>query len=507
MQGTTLRTVTSAQGQYRLTNVPPGTHAVHTQLMGFAPAARTVTVPPGGMVTADFTMQPATIILDDLVVTALGITREEREISTSVQEVSGEALAAAGETNLVAALSGRVSGVTITNSNTPGGSSRIVIRGANSLTSGNQPLFIVDGIPVSNGSVGGGTFGYNAIDYGNVIQDLNPNDIESITVLKGPNAAALYGSRAANGAVIISTRRGRGTGSGVTASSAVTYERPLRLPEYQNLYGQGFNGQYRYVNGRGGGTFDDTDESWGPRLDAGLMIPQFYSNGQPMPWVSNPDNVRNVFETGRTVNTSAAFSAAREGASVRLSVANLDQDGMYPGFGLDRTTVGMNGGADLTGRLHADASVQYLNTEAQNRPAQGYGPDNAMWQFLWFGRQVDTHLLQERRRNADGTQYNWNNRWNNNPYWTALENRNWDTRDRIIGSASLRYQLTPWLSGMVRSGTDWFEENRKRTYQAGTIGSSSVDANGAFGESNIFSQETNTDFLLTADLPARGAWE
>ncbi|HEX2078930.1 MAG TPA: SusC/RagA family TonB-linked outer membrane protein [Longimicrobium sp.] len=507
VQGTTLFTITGSDGRYRLPNVPAGTHSVRAQLLGFAAVTRTVAMTAGGTVTADFTLHPSAILLDDLVVTALGITREEREISTSVQEVSGEELAAGGETNLVAALSGRVSGVTITNSNTPGGSSRIVIRGANSLTSGNQPLFIVDGIPVSNGSVSGGTFGYNAIDYGNVIQDLNPNDIESITVLKGPNAAALYGSRAANGAVIINTRRGRGTGSGVSASSSVTYDRPLRLPEYQNLYGQGFNGQYRYVNGRGGGTFDDTDESWGPRLDAGLMIPQFFSNGQPVPWVSNPDNVRNFFETGRTVNTSVAFNAAREGASVRLSVANLDQDGTYPGFGLERTTVGLNGGADLTDRLHADASVQYLNTEAQNRPAQGYGPDNAMWQFLWFGRQVDTNLLRERMRNPDGTQYNWNSRWNNNPYWTALENRNWDSRDRVIGSASLRYQLTPWLSGMVRSGTDWFEENRKRTYQAGTIGSSSVDANGAFGESNIFSQETNTDFLLTADLPARGAWE
>jgi TonB-linked SusC/RagA family outer membrane protein len=433
-----------------------------------------------------------------------------------VQEVSGDELARAGESNLVTALSGKVSGVSITNSNVPGGSSRIVMRGANVLpgnnTHGNQPLFVVDGVPVSNaapGYTGGscsGCTGYNALDYGNIIQDLNPADIESITVLKGPNAAALYGSRASNGAIVITTKSGRG-GGGVSASSAVTYERPLRLPEYQNLYGQGFNGRYAYVNGRGGGTFDDTDESWGPRLDAGAAIPQFYSNGQAVPWVSNPNNVRNFFETGRTVNTSAAFSYAREGANLRLSVANLDQGGMYPGFGLERTTVGFNGGADLSDRLRANASVQYVNHEAKNRPAQGYGPDNVMWQFLWFGRQVDTGILRQRQYNEDGTQFNWNNRWNNNPYWTALVNGNADRRDRVLGNASLSYEITPWLTGMVRSGTDWYEENRTRTYMAGTIGNSSVDANGAFGENNVFSQETNSDFMLTADLPARGDWD
>jgi outer membrane receptor protein involved in Fe transport len=189
---------------------------------------------------------------------------------------------------------------------------------------------------------------------------------------------------------------------------------------------------------------------------------------------------------------------------VRLSVANLNQDGMYPGFGLNRTTAGLNGSARLGARLNADASVQYINSDAENRPAQGYGEDNVMWQFMWFGRQVDTNILRQRMRNEDGSQFNWNNAWNNNPYWTALVNGNEDTRDRVIGSASLRYELTPWLSGMVRSGTDWYEENRLRTYQAGTIGQS---GSGAYGETTIFEQETNTDFLLTATPAPRGDFE
>lgn len=509
VDGTQIAAVTGPDGRYELRLVPAGARTVRARMLGYAPAERRVEVAAGGAATASFSLASENVLLDEVVVTALGITREERSISTSVQEVDGDELAQGGETNLVTALSGKVSGVNITNSNTAGGSARIVIRGANSFTADNQPLFVVDGVPVSNDAPGWiqGSSGYNLVDYGNVVQDLNPNDIEAITVLKGPAAAALYGSRAANGAIIITTRSGRGAVTAVTASSTVSYEDPLKLPTYQNLYGQGSNGRYAYVDGRGGGTFDDNDESWGPRLDAGLEIPQFFSGGQPAPWVSNPNNVRDFFETGRTANLSAAFTTSREGANMRLSISRLDQEGMYPGFGLQRTTVGFNGAADVTSRLKAGASVQYIDTDGQNRPAQGYGGDNVMWQFLWFGRQVDTGLLRQQRRNPDGSQFNWNNRWNNNPYWTALENTNFDGRDRVIGSASLTYQIAPWLSGMIRSGTDWYQENRKRTYAAGTIGVGGVDANGAFGESNVFQQETNTDFLLSATFPERRGWE
>jgi len=501
------RTVTDQTGRYTLSSLPAGTAAVRAEMIGYGAQTRSVTVTAGGEVVADFALSSSAVALEGLVVTALGITREERSISTSVQQVTGDELTRAPETNLVTALSGRVSGVSITNANTAGGSARIVIRGANSLTGNNQPLFVVDGTPVSNSAGSGvsGSMGYNAIDYGNAIQDINPNDIASITVLKGPNAAALYGSRAANGAILITTKSGRSSrGMGISAASSVTFETPLLLPGYQNVWGQGNNGQYSYKDGRGNGTYDDMDESWGPPLDVGLMIPQFFSNGQPAPWVSSPDNVRDFFETGRTVNTSASFATSGERSNVRISVANIQQDGMYPGFQLDRTTVGLNGGANLTDRLNVNASFQYIDTDGENRPAQGYGGDNFMWQFLWFGRQVDTKLLRERQYNDDGTQFNWNNAWNNNPYWIASVNGNQDSRDRIVGTGSITYQVTPWLSAMLRSGTDWYQENRRQHFAAGTIGISSVDANGAFGQFAAFRQETNSDFLLSADFGRRG---
>ncbi|HEV2150166.1 MAG TPA: SusC/RagA family TonB-linked outer membrane protein [Longimicrobiaceae bacterium] len=502
--GTQRSAVTGSNGEYVIANVPAGARTVRAVLMGHTAVDRTVTLGAGETATVDFHLSPSAVALEGLVVTALGITQQERAVSTSVQQIEGDELNRARDPNLVTALSGKVSGVQITNSNTAGGSARIVIRGASSLTGNNQPLFVVDGIPVSNVSSQSGTRGYNALDYGNAIQDINPADIASISVLKGPNAAALYGSRAANGAILITTKSGRSAqGTTVSASSQVTFETPLKLPTYQNSYGQGWNGRYAYKDGKGGGTFDDYDESWGPRLD-GQMIPQFFSNGQPAPWVANPNNVRDFFETGRTANTSVAFATRSDHAGVRLSIANLNQDGAYPGFRQERTTVALNGGGDLGERLRIDGSFQYINADAENRPAQGYGEDNVMWQFLWFGRQVDTRMLKNRLRNDDGSQFNWNNRWNNNPYWTTQVNRNWDARDRVIGSGSLAFDVAPWLTATVRSGTDWSQENRKKTWEAGTRGISGV--NGAFDEANVFRQETNTDFLLSGRWDRQGAW-
>lgn len=499
---------TSEGGTFTITGVPAGTHTVRAARIGHRPAESSVTVTAGGAASVRLELPATAAVLEGVVVTALGIEREERSISTSVQTVGGEDLTEARDPNVVAALSGKVAGVQITSANSAGGSSRVVIRGANSLTGNNQPLFIVDGIPVSNSAPRGGSFGYNGIDYGNAIQDINPNDIETVTVLKGPNAAALYGSRAANGAILITTKTGRRAGgSQITASSNITFESPLKLPSYQNLYGQGWRGQFEYVDGMGGGTNDDYDESWGPRLD-GRLLPQFNSPVDPVtgertptPWVAHPNNVRDFFETGRTVYNNAAFATSNERANVRLSLGQTNQDGMLPGFRLNRTNVALNGGSTLTDRLRTDASVQYISHGAVNRPAQGYGGANPMWQFLWFGRQVDIESLRARTRREDGTQFNWNNIWNNNPFFTQFENRNEDGRDRVIGNASLAYDVTPWLTATVRTGTDWYEETRRRQYAAGNYSVSGVDHdNGSLFVGNAFRQETNTDFLLQSQL-------
>jgi TonB-linked SusC/RagA family outer membrane protein len=504
VRGTRLATPTTAEGRFQIANVPAGERVVRAELIGYAAVEQTVTIPTGGTTTINLSLVQQAIQLDALVVTALGIEREARSMTTATQQVSGAQLVEARSPNLVSSLSGKVSGVQIMNSNTPGGSARIVVRGATSMTGSNQPLFVIDGVPVSNAAGFGGTFGYNGIDYGNAISDINPDDVESMTVLKGPNAAALYGSRAANGAIIITTKKGKRAGSGqVAVRTGITFETPLKLPTYQNLYGQGSNGLYDYVNGKGGGLYDDNDESWGPRLDAGLKRRQFFSNGDSVPWVSHPNNVRDFFEVGRMVDTEASFSTSSDLGHVRLSLGRMDHNGMYPSYQQTRTSISLTGGSNLGERLRTDVSMRYVKQDTRNRVAQGYGEHNPMWQFLWFGRQVDTRLLKETRRNPDGTQFNWNTRWSNNPYWTAFENKNVDGRDRIVASISLDYDLTPWLSAKVRTGTDWSREQRRLLYAAGTI-RSDVGANGAFGETNVFRQETNSEFLLTGNWPTLG---
>jgi TonB-linked SusC/RagA family outer membrane protein len=330
-----------------------------------------------------------------------------------------------------------------------------------------------------------------------------------VSVLKGPNAAALYGSRAANGAIVITTRTGRRTrGLGITASQDLTFEEPLRLPDYQNRYGQGLNGRFAYKNGAGAGTNDGTDESWGPALD-GQLIPQFDSpvvNGvrEATPWVAHPDNVRGFFETGRTTNTNLALSTSTDRTNVRLSFTRLDQDGMNPGFGLERTTVGFNGGFQLNDRISANASVQYVNTAGDNRTGTGYDDANPMMQFVWFGRQVDSRVLRN-YRNEDGSMANWNYNYHPNPYWVALAATNHDTRDRVIGNVSVSMEVTDWLKAQVRSGTDWYQEERHWRQPGGTFGlflgrqTEDVGPNGGYENETRYRQERNTDFLLTAD--------
>lgn len=488
IMGTTLGALTDQDGGFLLSDVPAGAQTVRAERIGYGETERQVEVPAGGTATVQLQLSESAIGLDQIVVTALGVERTRREVTTSVQSVSGDALVRAPESNLVSTLSGKIAGVHIISSNTPGGSARMVIRGVNSLTGNNQPLFVLDGTPVSNAASTSGTRGYNAIDYGNLMSDLNPNDIQSITVLKGANAAALYGSRAANGVVLIQTKKGSGARDlSITARADMTFDSPLRLPEYQDMYGQGSRGNFQAT----------TDESWGPRMDGQLIDQPLY--GGEAPFVAHPDNVRDFFETGRTNNTSVALATGSENSSLRLSLSNMQQEGMLPGFHQDRTTLSLNGGLGLTERLRGEASLQYMKADAANRPAQGYGEDNVMWQFLWFGRQVDTEMLRRKRRNEDGSQYNWNSRWNNNPYWTQLEDQNWDSRDRFIGGGSLTYGITDWLDAMVRAGTDMSSEHRKDVYAAGTKSVSSQT--GAFGEDTRSRSETNMDFLVSAQWP------
>ncbi len=492
VKGTRIGTITDSRGNFSM-RVPSNATTIVFTTIGYGTVERAV---------ADrmrVEMAEQAIGLEGLVVTALGVQREKRSLGYSVQDVTGEDLSAVPELNVVNSLQGTIAGVNVTNAGPTGGSARIVIRGANSLMGNNQPLFIVDGVPIDNSAPR--NQGYGGIDYGNAAQDINPNDIQSISVLKGPNAAALYGSRAANGAIVITTKSGRGAGEGMGMSATVSYtaETPLRLPDYQDQYGQGLFGEYRFVDGAGSGLWDFVDESWGPKLD-GRPIDQFTGPGQP--WVAHPDNVRDFFEMGHTVNTNVAVSRSGEQSHVRLSLNNTSVDGMAPGNSIGRIGVALKGGATITDRFSTEASLNYINQDVESRPGTGYDEDNPMQQFIWFGRQVDMEALRNYRCTGNestacdpGGQFNWNYNYHNNPFWEQLVNTNADERNRLIGHVTANYQINDWITATGMVGQDWYRDHRKRVIAPGSLDDA---GDGSFAEETRYRSELNGRMMLNA---------
>ncbi|HYF68836.1 MAG TPA: SusC/RagA family TonB-linked outer membrane protein [Ohtaekwangia sp.] len=503
VKGTTNGTVTDVNGNYTIT--APSEGVLVFTFIGL----ESQEVAIGTRNTVDVQMSQNVQQLTEVVVTAFGIEKEKKSLGYAVQDVGGEELTTARESNLVNSLSGRVAGVQITNSSgSVGSSSRIVLRGASSLTGNNQPLFVVDGIPINNESYasdpsGLATNGNGGADRPNGAAEINPDDIESISVLPGPNAAALYGSRASNGVIVIKTKSGRGSkGIGISVNSSATFERPLRLPDYQNSYGGGYNENfYHWIDGSSGSGGED--ESWGPPLDRGLEFVQWNSfDGKPRPWVSQPDNVRNFFETGTTFNNNIALSGGGDKANFRLSFSDFNQKGMIPNTELKRKNFSVNAGLDLTDKFRADVSVNYIKSGSENISGGGYDNNNPMQQFTWFQRNVDLGALKDYKNlplapvgtSAEGTPINWNTNFNNNPYWVLHNNTQGFDKDRIIGNIKLAYDFTDWLSVSLRTGTDYFNDLAvvKRA-----VGSNDFP-NGMYAETDRTWYETNTDILVSA---------
>ncbi|MBC6112918.1 SusC/RagA family TonB-linked outer membrane protein [Pedobacter fastidiosus] len=427
--------------------------------------------------------------LDEVVVTALGISRQKKSLGYAVQELKGENLSEAKETNLVNALAGKIAGVRVTNSQGDMGSSRIVIRGETSISGNNQPLFVVDGIPVDNSQLNSA----GARDYANTISDINPNDIESISVLKGPNAAALYGSRAAAGVIIIKTKSGKSKkGVGITLNSNAVLETLLTLPKYQDAFGQGSEGKFSYVDGKGAGVNDGVDESWGPKLD-GRLIPQFYSKGVAVPFVAHPDNVRDFFETGYALTNGVSIEDASDKIDYRLSYNNLKQVGIVPNSGQGKNSFALNTTLRLTPKVSILANANYSKLSSDNLPGTGGSRSTStMLQFTWFGRQVDIGQLKN-YLDENGNTFNWNNSYYSNPYWVAYENTVSQNRNRLIGSIGLNYKIIDGLEFNFRSGTDYYNDRRKIKIAYGTNGTPF----GSYSESAFTVNENNTDATLS----------
>lgn len=493
--------VTDVDGQLTISRLPVAAKKLTISYIGMK--SQTVTI-KGDVVNV--VLQPNATDLNEVVVTAMGVTRQKKALGYATQEISSDQLTTGKDNNILNSLSGKLAGVRITNTQGDVGSSRIVIRGETSIAGENQPLFIVDGIPVDNSQLNSRGVGR---DFKNAIADLNPEDIQSMSVLKGPNAAALYGARAAHGAIIITTKNGKGQkGLGVTGHVSTQVSFAANLPEFQNLYGQGAGGRFSYVDGKGAGVNDGVDESWGPRLDAGLLIPQFDSpvdangNRTATPWVSNPNNVNDFFRTGFTSNYGVAIAKADDKYQFRISYNNEHQKSIVPGASTNKTNFTLNTDYKLAKWVSVGATANYILYSAPSLPGSAMASgsnarsNSTMLQFLWFGRQVNTASLKE------DYSRNWNSSYYSNPYWNAYYNTQSQDRHRLIGDFHLAFHLLDGLDLRLRTSTDWYNDKRKSKVKWGTSGT----PYGNYSEENYTVQENNTEAVLTYQKQISQDW-
>ena len=516
VKGTSVGTVSRPDGSYML-NVPEDAEILVFTFVGMT----TQEIAIDNRTSIDVMLMQSTIDVDEVVVTALGIKRSEKALGYATQKVGGDKLNEAPEANLVNTLSGRVSGVQVTNSSgAVGSSSRIVLRGASSLFGNNQPLFIVDGVAISNNNFGS-TTGYGGFDMPNGIADLDPNNIESMNVLKGPNAAALYGVRASNGVIVITTKRGkRSKDIGVEVNQTVTFETPLLLPDYQNSYGQGSSSTYfEYINGTSGD--GGVDESWGPPLDRGLEFVQFTSyinnpdNPQPEPWVSHPDNVKDFYDTGVTSKTNVSISGGTDISTFRLSMGYSDQKGMIPFTDFEKFNVDGSAGYDITDKIKANFGIKFIKSDSDNLPNTGYDGSNVVQQTIWAGRQVDFKALKNWRdlpKALPGSTYgegelplNWNTQFQNNPYWQLEVNKNGFARRRTIGNMGITADITDYLNVTGNLGVDYYTTKTTVRWAKGSAGDAPTywrytgnrdGSEGFYDEDQRTYLESNMDVML-----------
>lgn len=531
-QGTQNYTTTNDNGNFSI-QTGAITFKLQISSIGFETLIYSVV---NGQLPVELTMLASQEQLDEVVVTALGIEREKQSLVSAVSTVSPAQLTNVSQSNLVNSLAGQVAGVQITNgSSGVGSSSRIIIRGENSLSGNNQPLFVVDGMPISNDQITSDLVNNGSlqeVDFGNGSSEFSPDDVASISILKGAGSAALYGARAANGVVVITTKRGnRAKGFGVSINSNFTIETLLTLPDYQNVYGGGSNGEYAFQNGIGAGINDGGISSYGPRLDAGLLIPQFDSpsvdiNGNPVrggdvisrtfpdgtftpitatPWVARPDNVRNFFDTGVTYQNNIAISNTGDTGSSRLSYSNLRNEGIVPNTDLKRDGIALSLDQNLSDDLRVNSFINYINTRSGNRPNLGYGYENVLYGFNWTGRQTNLESLKDywQAGQVGRQHYDLNYLWLTNPYLTLQENTNSFEKNRILGNASATYDFSDKLSFKVRTGLDLYNEDREFRRAVST----NQNPFGSFREDNIRFTEMNTDFLISFNDKINESWK
>jgi len=437
------------------------------------------------------TLQTDAEVLGEVVVTALGINREKKSLSYAVTQIGGEEVTKAREINLGNALTGRVAGLNASGTSTgPGGSSRIVIRGNGSLNGDNQPLIVVNGIPIDNSNQGSAG-SYGGMDRGNGLSSINPDDIESISVLKGGTAAALYGSRAANGVILITTKSGVAQkGLGVEYNTTLTMETPRNLLDWQYEYGAG-SGGLKPTSQAEAVTYGRM--SWGERLD-GTMVVQ--PDGEERPYSAQKNNIKNFYNTGTTFNNTVALNGGNEVANFRFSAANLDNNGIVPNNGLNIKAFNLSANATLAKKIIFEGKAQYTVEKNENRPftADFQKNPNAGTQII--ANSIDVRTLAP-GYDASGNEMVWSDYiYATNPYFAVNKMTNGDTRNRFIGMFSTRYNVTDYLYARGRIGIDQFNFD---AFDLSEPSGTAFNNRGQMNTDQNFRQEVNAEAIIGFD--------
>ncbi|HZK92703.1 MAG TPA: SusC/RagA family TonB-linked outer membrane protein [Prolixibacteraceae bacterium] len=532
VKGTTLGTVTDMDGKFSL-KIPATAKALMVTFVGM----QSQEVPIGNQSTVNVKLTSERLAVDEVVVTALGIAREKKSLGYASQEVKADNMGAVKSNNFMNSLSGKISGVQIKKNTNMGGSTNVILRGSKSLTNSNQVLYVVDGVPINNqiGSATGQNTGGVGYDYGNAASDINPDDIESINVLKGSAATALYGSRASGGVIMIVTKKGTkgNKGIGVTINSNIAFSSidKSTFPTYQDQYGAGY-GQYygpdgdawfesrNATGGNTGAMYDwvpmTEDASYGAKFD-GHPVYGWYSvdkespsYGQPKPWTAAKNGPITFFEKPFTATNSISIDNSTDKGSARLSYTNYDTKGLMPNSSLKKNNFLVNGTWKVTDKLTAAMSANYTNQSAIGRNSTGYNDNIMSGMRQWWETNTD---LMDQKAIYDKTQRNIS--WNygpalsgnpiywDNPYWTRFQNYETDSRNRFIGNMSLTYKITSWLDAYGRVAADSYSELQEERRAVGSLATtfglnrtSAGNAASGYLRRDINFTEFNYDFML-----------
>ncbi|MCZ4408753.1 SusC/RagA family TonB-linked outer membrane protein [Cryomorphaceae bacterium 1068] len=492
LKGTTNGVPTNLDGEFtlKLSQEEIENDTLEFRFLGYKVLVR----PIGGRTVIDAFLKPDQELLDEVVITAIGIEKDKRKLGYSVTEVQGDEIIKSRETNIVNALNSKVAGVQVTStSGSPGASSVVRIRGNTSINGNNEPLYVIDGIPIDNSYRGS-----NFTDQANRAIDIDPNDIESMTVLKGGAASVLYGLRASNGAIIINTKQGKKGKTKVTFSSTTTFDVVNKLPEKQSIFAQGDNGQF--VRG--------SNFSWGPRIDTmfnssiddEFLVPA--SDPTATTGARSFDNSENFFQTGVTLNNSLSITGGNDQSSFYLGLADLRQTGIIPLTEFNRTSIRLTGSTQVSEKLRVRASANYITSKA-DRAQKGSNLSGVM---LGLMRTPPSYDLTNGSSNPvndesawsepDGTQRTYHGAYDN-PYWSVNKNRNEESLNRLIGFVEASWQPFEWMNVMNRTGVDTYSEQRKSYWDRQS--NEFTDLGGAIFDETFNQRNITNDLIVTID--------